>query len=105
MSTIVKSKEYRWSVDSFGNPARVGNVIIHTCYNSLAEAVILGFTENGIYVSHRVNHYRSAIDLHNSKKYYRYFDFKVIDATQEVPEHLKPFCNFQQMHEMNGPIQ
>ena len=102
MSTIAKNK-FKYSVDDFGTEVNVGDIIVYASGGQLYIGQVLGFTELAIYVSeykklHDKWKYRNlGISEHNSKRYYRYLSFKVIEKNAPISELLKPYCYFHQM--------
>ena len=102
MSMIAKNK-FKYSVDSFGTEVNVGDIIVYASHSTLYIGQVLGFTELAIYVSeykkpHDKWKYRNlGISEHNSKRYYRYLSFKVIEKNAPISELLKPHCYFHQM--------
>lgn len=108
MSTIAKNK-FQYSVDSFGTEVNVGDIIVYASGGTLYISQVLGFTELAIYVSvykkpnNRWRYRNLDISEHNSKKYYRWLSFKVIEKNVPISELLKPYCYFHQMQN-NGTI-
>ena len=102
MNMIAKNK-FKYSVDSFGTEVNVGDIIVYSSNSTLYIGQVLGFTELAIYVSDykKPNNnwrYRNLnISEHNSKRYYRYLSFKVIEKNAPISELLKPYCYFHQM--------
>lgn len=102
MNMIAKNK-FKYSVDSFGTEVNVGDIIVYASAGQLYIGQVLGFTELAIYVSEYKNpnnkwSYRNLnISEHNSKRYYRYLSFKVIEKNVPISELLKPYCYFHQI--------
>ena len=102
MNMIAKNK-FKYSVDSFGTEVNVGDIIVYATHSTLYIGQVLGFTELAIYVSEyekpniRWRYRNLSISEHNSKRYYRYLSFKVIEKNVPISELLKPYCYFHQM--------
>ena len=109
MNTIATNKPYRLSKDSFNDDVNIGDIIAYASGGTLCVAQVLGFTPMGIYIStchiknRKYNIIHTPIDEHNSKRYLRYISFKVIEKQKVIPDVLKPFCYFHQMHN-NGTL-
>ena len=108
MNMIAKNK-FKYSVDDFGTEVNVGDIIVYALSGHLYISQVLGFTELAIYVSEykkpnsRWRYRNLNISEHNSKKYYRWISFKVIEKNVPISELLKPFCYFHQMRD-NGTL-
>lgn len=99
MSTIAGS-DFRYKQDDFGEDANVGDIIVRAAGGYLIMSYILGFTKNGIYVSQsgKRNHYTNTnLADHNSRKYMRYINFKIVEKNSVIPEILLPLCYLNQM--------
>ena len=102
MSMIAKSK-FKFNVDSFGTEVNVGDIIVYASGGTLYISQVLGFTELAIYISDykkpniKWSFRNLNISEHNSKKYYRWLSFKVIEKNAPISELLKPHCYFHQM--------
>lgn len=102
MNIIAKNK-FRYDVDDFGTKVNVGDIIVYASGGQLYIGQVLGFTKLAIYVSDYKSpknkwRYRNLnISEHNSKRYYQWLSFKVIEKNVPISELLKPYCYFHQM--------
>ena len=99
MSMTVKNDGFLYKKDHWGEEADIGDVIVYSKGSLLYTGYILGFTKSGIYVStvDGIPWKSHLLRNHNSRKYFRYICFKIVDKNTEIPEALKPFCYFHQM--------
>ena len=107
--TAKNNSSFDKDTDSFGDDVDIGDIIAYASGGTLCLAQVLGFTPNGIYIStyhyetRRYNMINRPIDQHNSKRYLRYINFKVIEKQKVIPDILKPFCYFHQIRN-NGTL-
>lgn len=99
MNTTVKNNEFVYKKDHWGEEADIGDIIVYSGGSQLHTGYILGFTKNGIYIStlDGLSWKSHLLINHNSRKYFRYICFKIVEKNTEIPEALKPFCYFHQM--------
>lgn len=102
MNTTAKNK-FKYGVDDFGTEVNVGDIIVYASSGTLYIGQVLGFTKLAIYVSeykypnHKWAYKNTDLSEHNSKRYYRWLSFKVIEKNVPISELLKPHCYFHQM--------
>ena len=107
--TAKSNSAFDKGIDSFGDEVDIGDIIAYASGGTLCVAQVLGFTPMGIYIStchhetRRYNMINRPVEQHNSKRYLRYISFKVIEKQKVIPDILKPFCYFHQIHD-NGTL-